>query len=253
MVRIELTFNLLQTAPQYASDVLSRMLGTSLNPGNCGVLRTCCKILPDNGYELAHQILPEASIQSTGPIGYGRPEPTYSLINPPHPQRPTYQISVSSSFVSPRPPPFNVQNHFEPINSYNRPPRPPIHHSYRPNKPFIKPGPYHQPHYPVPVRPSRPLSPVNSIHPGHLSHNQYIQRPHTPPPVSYGSCGQRKAVGIHGRVQNLQYHESSTEFGEYPWQAALLKRLGPADSLYVCGGTLISSFWVATAAHCIKK
>lgn len=39
--------------------------------------------------------------------------------------------------------------------------------------------------------------------------------------------------------------------GEYPWQVAILKK-DPQESVYVCGGTLIDSLHVLTAAHCVK-
>ena len=107
---------------------------------------------------------------------------------------------------------------------------------FRPHQPRPVSGPITSPLHPYPS--SSFVSPANHI--GNV-------RP------SYGTCGARNAVGIHGRVQNLQYHESSTEFGEYPWQVAILKRIGPADSLYVCGAAMITSEWVITAAHCIKK
>lgn len=71
--------------------------------------------------------------------------------------------------------------------------------------------------------------------------------------IAYQNCGVRQSIGINGRVQNLNYHQSSTEFAEFPWQVAILKRIGPSDNLYVCGGALISSSFVLTAAHCIKK
>ncbi|XP_022243365.1 serine protease 42-like [Limulus polyphemus] len=73
------------------------------------------------------------------------------------------------------------------------------------------------------------------------------------PPGTYSTCGKRNAFGIQGRVQNLQYHDDSAEFGEFPWQVAILRKIGPKDSLYACGGALIDSRWVVTAAHCLKK
>lgn len=43
------------------------------------------------------------------------------------------------------------------------------------------------------------------------------------------------------------YHSA----GEYPWQVAILKK-DTTESVYVCGGTLISPKHIITAAHCIK-
>ena len=70
----------------------------------------------------------------------------------------------------------------------------------------------------------------------------------------YGQCGKRNAHGINGRINNpaLQYAEGDTEFGEYPWQVALLKK-EQYDNVYVCGGSLIDGTHLLTAAHCIKQ
>ena len=40
--------------------------------------------------------------------------------------------------------------------------------------------------------------------------------------------------------------------GEYPWQAALLKK-EQYDNVYVCGGSLIDNTHLITAAHCITQ
>ena len=36
---------------------------------------------------------------------------------------------------------------------------------------------------------------------------------------------------------------------QFPWQVAILIFIG--NSIYFCGGSLISSQWVLTAAHCV--
>ncbi|XP_026814651.1 uncharacterized protein LOC113554805 isoform X2 [Rhopalosiphum maidis] len=69
--------------------------------------------------------------------------------------------------------------------------------------------------------------------------------------VSAGQCGKRNTHGITGRIKTPAYVDGDSEFGEYPWQVAILKK-DPQESVYVCGGTLIDSLHVLTAAHCIK-
>lgn len=65
------------------------------------------------------------------------------------------------------------------------------------------------------------------------------------------TCGRRNSVGLLGRVKNSLFEEGDTEFGEYPWQAAILKREG-ADNVYVCGAVLIDVRHLLTAAHCVN-
>jgi hypothetical protein len=36
--------------------------------------------------------------------------------------------------------------------------------------------------------------------------------------------------------------------GQFPWQAAMI-----LDSSYLCGGSLITTTWILTAAHCARK
>lgn len=72
-----------------------------------------------------------------------------------------------------------------------------------------------------------------------------------------GGCGRRNAYGINGRVLtgvqgNYGIGNGDTEFGEYPWQVAILRKEG-GDNVFVCGGSLIDSRHVLTAAHCIQS
>jgi len=71
---------------------------------------------------------------------------------------------------------------------------------------------------------------------------------------TFGQCGRRNAHGVNGRINNPAqvYNEGDTEFGEYPWQVAILKK-EQYDNVYVCGGSLIDASHILTAAHCIKQ
>jgi len=67
-----------------------------------------------------------------------------------------------------------------------------------------------------------------------------------------GSCGRRHSSGVVGRVKTPYHEAGDTDFGEYPWQAAILKQDG-GDMVYVCGGSLIDDRYIITAAHCVNK
>ena len=66
-----------------------------------------------------------------------------------------------------------------------------------------------------------------------------------------GTCGRRYSLGITGRIKTPAHQDGDAEFGEYPWQAAILRKEG-ANNVYVCGGTLIGPSHILTAAHCLK-
>ncbi|SPP87065.1 uncharacterized protein LOC117588921 isoform X2 [Drosophila guanche] len=77
-------------------------------------------------------------------------------------------------------------------------------------------------------------------------------RPQAPPQQQLGRCGVRNAAGITGRIKNPVYVDGDSEFGEYPWHVAILKK-DPKESIYACGGTLIDAQHIISAAHCIKS
>lgn len=65
------------------------------------------------------------------------------------------------------------------------------------------------------------------------------------------TCGVKSTDGVNGRVSHPVQREGDAEFGEYPWQAAVLKKEG-LDNVYICAGTLVDQSHVLTAAHCVK-
>ncbi|KAG8201921.1 hypothetical protein JTE90_027398 [Oedothorax gibbosus] len=71
--------------------------------------------------------------------------------------------------------------------------------------------------------------------------------------VQYKKCGVRSAYGIQARLKQLRYSADVAEFGEYPWQVAILKKNVGEKNLYLCGGVLISPQWIASVAHCLIK
>lgn len=77
------------------------------------------------------------------------------------------------------------------------------------------------------------------------------RRPLRPQASNRGQCGIRHSQGVNGRIKTPAYVDGDSEFGEYPWQAAILKK-DPKESVYVCGGTLIDQLHIVTAAHCVK-
>ncbi|XP_078421810.1 tissue-type plasminogen activator [Cetorhinus maximus] len=68
--------------------------------------------------------------------------------------------------------------------------------------------------------------------------------------VSSGTCGKREPRAEQYRI----LHGSTTHITSHPWQAAIFfydRR--SKDYSFLCGGSLIGSCWVLTAAHCFPK
>ncbi|KAF2361936.1 Serine proteases trypsin domain [Trinorchestia longiramus] len=77
------------------------------------------------------------------------------------------------------------------------------------------------------------------------------RRPVYNPARALPVCGISNDENIHGRIKTKDHETGRAGFGEYPWQAAILRR-AEGEVVYVCGATLINQHFLITAAHCIQ-
>ncbi|XP_076346888.1 uncharacterized protein LOC143245020 [Tachypleus tridentatus] len=64
-------------------------------------------------------------------------------------------------------------------------------------------------------------------------------------------CGFRNVNGINKRIVSAP-KKGLAEFGEWPWQGAVLKYEGKVN-IFQCGAVLIDKFHVLTVAHCVYR
>ncbi|NXK62658.1 HABP2 protein, partial [Sylvietta virens] len=72
--------------------------------------------------------------------------------------------------------------------------------------------------------------------------------PPTDPPEIFQTCGQPEVR----RTRKKIYGGSKATPGKHPWMASL-QRHTPFGNIHLCGGVLIKSCWVLTAAHCLEN
>ncbi|XP_041672264.1 hyaluronan-binding protein 2-like [Cheilinus undulatus] len=85
------------------------------------------------------------------------------------------------------------------------------------------------------------------VHP--VPHPSMTPVPPVPDPSPFSQCGRLSPNLLSSIVKG-----SVASRGHHPWQVSLQKRFKgfPFEFSHYCGGTLISSCWVLTAAHCIS-
>ncbi|NWZ73388.1 HABP2 protein, partial [Acrocephalus arundinaceus] len=71
--------------------------------------------------------------------------------------------------------------------------------------------------------------------------------PPTDPPEIFQTCGKPEVR----RTLKKIYGGSKATPGKHPWMASL-QRQTPDGNQHFCGGVLIKSCWVLTAAHCLE-
>nr|XP_027222424.1 protein masquerade-like isoform X2 [Penaeus vannamei] len=183
-----------------------------------------------------------------GGPGYEQPyDPAYE--RPPYEQPPYEQPPYEQPPYEQ--PPYEQPAYEQPPYeqpAYEQPPyeQPPYEQPYeRPafERPAYEQPPYEQPPYNKPYQPEQPYErpyPVSNV-----TQATPVIRTTKAPARSKYICGLKGTTGREARVVGGE----DALPGEWCWQVALINSLNQ----YLCGGALIGTQWVLTAAHCVTN